>query len=120
MASDGCYVTVSQDQLPGEAFFEQKTNLLTTNPTQKNYGISVTDIDADGTFEFVVAGFGAVNQAFKWDAASQNFKDIALGNGVLQDTSGMAIGVVACDVDGDGYEELYVLDTDAYSGSTQT
>lgn len=120
MASDACYDVKSQDQLPGAPFFQDFTQLLSTNPTQKNYGISVTDIDNDGHFEFVVAGFGAPNQAFKWDAATQNFKDIAPSSAVLQDASGMAIGLAACDVDGDGYEELYVLNTDSYSGQTGT
>ena len=30
----------------------------------------------------------------------------------------MAIGVSACDVDGDGNEEVFILNTDAYSGPT--
>jgi len=105
---------------PVLAFFEDKSHLLTTNPRQKNYGIAVTDINADGAFEFVVAGFGAANQAFSWDASTGKFKDIALGKAVLQDAGGRAIGVAACDIDGDGYEELYVLNTDAYSGQTTT
>ena len=28
--------------------------------------------------------------------------------------------MAACDVDGDGFEELYILNTDEYSGSTST
>lgn len=36
----------------------------------------------------------------------------------LRDTAGNAIGVAACDVDGDGREEIYFLNTNnAYSGS---
>lgn len=34
----------------------------------QNYGVAVTDIDGDGEFEMVVAGFGAANIALKWDA----------------------------------------------------
>ena len=30
----------------------------------------------------------------------------------------MAIGVSACDVDGDGDEEVFILNTDAYAGPT--
>jgi len=120
MASDPCYAEPSQEDLPGEPFFQDFSEKLTTNPTQKNYGISVTDIDADGNFEFVVAGYGVPNQAFKWDASTESFEDIALGNAVLQDASGRAIGVAACDIDGDGFEELYILNTDAYSGQTVT
>jgi hypothetical protein len=118
MATDAC--ALPQDQLPGSPFFQDFTNLLESNPTQLNYGISVTDIDGDGQFEFVVAGFGAANQAQKWNADMGKFQDVALGNSVLQDSSGRAIGVAACDIDGDGYEELYILNTDSYSGQTQT
>lgn len=120
MGYDQCIKTIPQDQLPGSPFFQDFSHLLQNNPIQKNYGISVTDIDADGAFEFVVAGFGAPNQAHKWDASSGKFKDVALGNAVLQDSGGNAIGVAACDVDGDGFEELYILNTDQYSGQTQT
>ena len=35
-----------------------------------------------------------------------------------QDAGGKAIGVSACDVDGDGHEEVFILNTDAYSGPT--
>jgi len=120
MASDACAVQISQDQLSGSPMFQDFSHLLTTNPTQKNYGVSVTDIDNDGEFEFVVAGYGSANQAFKWNRAIGKFIDIALGKTSLQDPSGMAIGLAACDVDGDGFEELYILNTDSYSGQTQT
>mmetsp|Transcript_9471 Transcript_9471/g.16516 ORF Transcript_9471/g.16516 Transcript_9471/m.16516 type:complete len:728 (-) Transcript_9471:56-2239(-) len=120
MSYDVCAKIIPQDQLPGDPFFEDFSHLLQTNPIQKNYGVSVTDIDADGSFEFVVAGFGVPNQAHKWNSSAGKFQDVALGNEVLQDSSGRAIGVAACDVDGDGFEELYILNTDQYSGQTQT
>lgn len=130
MASDACSANlvsaggacpgVVKKTYPGEPFFKDFTTLLTHNPNQRNYGVSVTDIDGDGKLEAVVAGFGSANLAFQWDSAAGNFKDIALGNALLQDVSGQAIGVAACDVDGDGYEELYILNTDSYSGVTQT
>jgi hypothetical protein len=120
MATDVCAKAVSQNDLPGSPFFKDFSHLLKSNPTQMNYGISVTDIDNDGMFEFVVAGFGSPNQAQKWNAGSKVFEDVALGKTALQDASGKAIGVAACDVDGDGYEELYVLNTNSYSGQTTT
>jgi hypothetical protein len=82
--------------------------------------VSVTDIDGDGQLEAVVAGFGAPNLAYKWNSGTGTFDDVASGNPVLQDSGGKAIGVAACDIDGDGFEELYVLNTDAYSGATRT
>lgn len=103
---------------PGDDFFKDFSELLSHNPTQLNYGVSVTDIDADGRLEAVVAGFGAANLAYQWD--SDRFVDVAQGKPLLQDATHKAIGVAACDVDGDGYEELYILNTDSYSGTTQT
>merc|ERR1711871_327954 len=104
----------------GEPFFEDFTHLLSHNPQQRNYGVSVTDIDGDSTFEMVVAGYGVANLALKYNPSTGQFDDIALDHPTLQDTSRQAIGVAACDIDGDGYEELYVLNTDQYSGDTST
>merc|ERR1719204_475343 len=99
-------------------FFTSITSLLVDNPFQRNYGVSITDIDKDGKFEFVVAGFGYRNLAYKWNAEAGAYDQIA--DSVLQDASRKAIGLAACDIDGDGYEELYVLNTDQYSGDTTT
>merc|ERR1719204_2163087 len=99
-------------------FFTSITSLLQDNPNQRNYGVSVTDIDNDGKFEFVVAGFGYRNLVYKWNSQTQVYDQIA--DSVLQDSSRKAIGLAACDIDGDGYEELYVLNTDQYSGDTTT
>jgi hypothetical protein len=117
-SSSSCVAASPPPPLPGAPFFEDVTHLLQTNPAQRNYGVAVTDTNADGIFEFVVAGFGAANQIFQWDAQAQHFADIAPAT--MQDPSGQAIGVAACDIDGDGYEELYVLNTDQYSGTTST
>ena len=85
--------------------------MLATNPLQLNYGVAVTDTNGNGKLEFVVAGHGAANQAFEWNAASGSFHDVATAT--LQDAGSKAIGVAACDIDGDGFEELYILNTDA-------
>ncbi|KAG9341073.1 hypothetical protein JZ751_019827, partial [Albula glossodonta] len=66
------------------------------NPTQLNYGMAVTDVDGDGDLEVLVAG-------------SPYY--------ALRDRQGNAIGVTACDIDGDGREEIYFLNTNnAFSG----
>merc|ERR1719403_81607 len=105
-------------EYPGEDFFKSISKQLAFNPNQRNYGVSVTDIDKDGSFEFVVAGFGARNLAYKWNAQLGAYDEVA--DEILQDSSRRAIGLAACDIDGDGYEELYVLNTDQYSGDTTT
>ena len=63
---------------PGEPFFEDVTLLLSTNPTQLNYGVAVTDTNGNGKLEFFVAVYGAANQAFEWDDAA--YVDVAKGS----------------------------------------
>jgi len=104
--------------LPGLPFFQSITEKLLFNPAQKNYGVSVTDIDQDGSFEFVVAGYANPNLVYKYNPTTQNYDEIA--DAVLQDPSRKAIGLASCDIDGDGFEEIYVLNTDQYSGETTT
>lgn len=94
--------------------FIDRTELLRDNPAQLNYGIAVTDVDGDGAFELFVAGFGgAPNLVLKW--TENGFINIA--DPVLADPKRQAIGVAACDIDGDGAEEIYVLNTDTFAGT---
>ena len=92
--------------------FSDISRLLYHNPDQLNYGIAVTDIDDDGLFELIVAGFGFPNLVLKWDGAS--FRNVA--SFALADPQRQAIGVAACDIDGDGQEEIYILNTDTFAG----
>jgi hypothetical protein len=92
--------------------FINQTRLLRHNPPQLNYGIAVTDVDGDGQFEAVVAGFGYPNLALKWNGKS--FVDIA--DETLADPGRSAIGVAAADIDDDGREEIYFLNSDTFGG----
>ncbi len=92
--------------------FQNYSSLLDDNPSQLNYGIAVTDVDQDGEFEFVIAGFGFPNVVLKWDGDS--YRDIAGAD--LADADRQSIGVAAGDVDGDGHEEIYILNTDTFAG----
>ncbi|XP_044045854.1 cartilage acidic protein 1a isoform X2 [Siniperca chuatsi] len=92
------------------------------NPTQLNYGMAVTDVDGDGDLEVVVAGYDGPNLVLKYDRTQNRLVNIAVDDSnspyyALRDRAGNAIGVTACDVDGDGREEIYFLNTNnAYSG----
>jgi hypothetical protein len=92
--------------------FTDKSTLLLYNPPQLNYGVAVTDVNGDGKFEFLVAGFGYPNRAFGWNGHA--YEDLAPP--AIADPSRRAIGIAACDVDGDGREEIYILNTDTFSG----
>ncbi|GAB4556317.1 MAG: CRTAC1 family protein [Anaerolineae bacterium] len=99
------------------AFFTNQTARLTENRAQLNYGVAVADIDDDGAFEIYVTGFSGPSQVLKWQGDS--FVEIAT-NTPLSNAGGQAIGVAAADIDGDGREELYVLNTDVFAGRKQT
>ncbi len=92
--------------------FTDKSKFLLDNPTQMNYGIAVTDVDGDGSFELFVCGFSGPNLVLKYNG--QGFVNIA--DETLADAGRRAIGVAAGDIDGDGREEIYVLNTDTYTG----
>lgn len=89
-----------------------KSHLLANNTPERHYGIAVTDADGDGHFEFLVAGFGSRNLMLKWDGTQ--YTD--WGRNTLADNSRQAIGIAAADIDADGYEELYILNTDTFAG----
>ena len=95
-------------------FFEDITNKIVDNPKRLSYGISVADINQNGKYEFIVTGFGYPNLALSYE--NGNLINIANQN-VFSDESRKTIGVAACDVDRDGYEEIYFLNTDTYSGT---
>lgn len=95
-------------------FFEDLTSMISDNPKRLSYGVSVTDVNQDGNFDFVVTGFGYPNLALSYE----NGKLINIINQKkFTDEFRRTIGVAACDIDKDGYEEIYFLNTDTYSGT---
>ena len=95
-------------------FFEDITSQIVENPKRLSYGVSVTDVNQDGNFDFIVTGFGYLNLALSYE----NGKLINIINQKkFSDEFRRTIGVAACDIDKDGYEEIYFLNTDTYSGT---
>ena len=94
-------------------FFLDITNQIQNNEFRLSYGVSVTDVNKDNKFDFVVAGFGFKNLALTYkNGQLVNIID----DDIFTDSSRRTIGVAACDIDKDGYEEIYFLNTDTYSG----
>ena len=95
-------------------FFKDISNIITINENRLSYGVSVTDINSDGDYEFIVAGFGYPNLALSYN--NGKLKNI-IQEDIFLDQERKTIGVAACDVDKDGFEEIYFLNTDTYSGT---
>ncbi len=94
-------------------FFQDISNLIDNNKQRLSYGVSVTDFNKDGNYEFVVTGFGYPNLALKYE----NGKLVnSIEHELFLDVDRKTIGVAACDIDQDGFEEIYFLNTDTYSG----
>ena len=104
------FVSINQSKAD---FFKDITYLIDNNDFRLSYGVSVTDINQDNKYEFVVTGFGFSNLALSY----QNGKLININkNEIFDDAKRKTIGVAACDIDQDGFEEIYFLNTDTYSG----
>ncbi|XP_026302333.1 cartilage acidic protein 1 [Piliocolobus tephrosceles] len=121
------FLPITEGSQRAEPMFTAVTNSVLppdydSNPTQLNYGVAVTDVDHDGDFEIVVAGYNGPNLVLKYDRAQKRLVNIAVDERsspyyALRDRQGNAIGVTACDIDGDGREEIYFLNTNnAFSG----
>lgn len=97
-----------------------KTNWLKNLDTsQLNYGVAVSDVDNDDSLEWIVAGFSGPNFVLKFDRTTKRLINLAQDHrySAIADQGGQAIGVCACDIDGDGREEIYFLNTNnAYAG----
>ena len=94
-------------------FFSNISDIIENNTDRLSYGVSVTDFDKDGSYEFIVTGFGYSNLALSY----KNGKLInTIQDPLFIDENRSTIGVSSCDIDQDGFEEIYFLNTDTYSG----
>ena len=95
-------------------FFEDITYQILENQPRLSYGVSVSDVNNDGSFEFIVTGFGFNNLAL---ANKKGILFNSIDQSIFLDKNRRTIGVASCDIDQDGYEEIYFLNTDTYSGN---
>jgi len=94
-------------------FFNDISHLIENNIPRLSYGIAVTDIDNDNKFDFIVTGYQYPNLALSFK--KNKIKNI-INHKMFADQNRRAIGIAACDVDTDGKEEIYILNTDSFSG----
>ena len=97
-------------------FFQDLSGSIKNNQKRLSYGVSVTDFNKDGKFEFIVAGFKFPNLIL---SHKNGYLENINTNNLFADQTRSTIGVAACDIDNDGFEELYFLNTDTYSGQKQ-
>ncbi len=107
------FVFYSMSLFAEKSFFKDISNLLPDQKPRLSYGVAVTDFDNDGADEFIVTGFGYENLALGYDGNSLQNK---IKENIFSDFNRSTIGVAACDIDKDGHEEIYFLNTDTYSG----
>jgi len=97
-------------------FFKDISDSIKNNQKRLSYGVSVTDFNKDGKFDFIVTGFRFPNLILSY---KNGYLENINTNNLFADQSRSTIGVAACDIDNDGFEELYFLNTDTYSGQKQ-
>ena len=94
-------------------FFKDISHILPDQEPRLSYGIGVTDFNQDSQYEFIVTGFKYPNLALSY---KEGKLENVIKDNLFSDSTSSTIGVAACDVDRDGNEELYFLNTDTYSG----
>ena len=107
------FILILTSKMAMSDFFKNITNLIENNTDRLSYGVSVADINNDNKFEFIVAGFRYPNLALGFKGGV--LKNL-INNSIFSDQKRSTIGVASCDIDQDGMEETYFLNTDTYSG----
>lgn len=95
--------------------FSDVSSLILENFPGLHYGVAAVEFDRDGEIAFVVAGFGGANRVLRWTGTS--LRDAAPRT--IADDGRQALAIAAGDIDGDGREEIYVLNTDTFAGPKQ-
>lgn len=83
--------------------FLDRSTLLPARSSARLGGVAV--VETSGRFQFFVAGANGTNQLLSWSGAT--YRDIA--SPILADAPFDGRGAVAADFDGDGNEEIYLV-----------
>ena len=110
------FIYYTMNSMANENFFTDISNLLPDQEDRLSYGVAVTDFNRDGKDEFIVTGFGYENLSLSFENGKITK---TINNELFADKTRSTIGVAACDLNQDGYEEIYFLNTDTYSGQKQ-
>lgn len=92
--------------------FADASHLLAHNPPGLHCGVGVVALDGP-RFGLFVTGFDGPNRLLIWNNGA--LRDVAPP--VLADADRRAVAIASADLDGDGREELYVLNTDTFAGA---
>jgi hypothetical protein len=87
--------------------FEDVSHVIADNVKRMAGGMAMIDIDQDGEFEIFVTAVRQSNAVLKWNGKSL----IDVTPLSLRDASGPSVAVAAADIDGDGIEEIFVVDS---------
>jgi hypothetical protein len=92
--------------------FVDASALLRPNPAELSYGCVMADFDRDGLPEILVVTVGGANRLYKWDDS----RLIDIAPPILQDTDASGIGVAVADFTGNGWLDIYLLNTSTFLG----
>lgn len=92
--------------------FVDASGLLSPNGDELNYGCVMADLDRDGMNEILVLGVAAPNRLYKW--RGDRLVDVAPP--ALADEENNGIGVACGDMTGNGFLDVYLLNTTAFLG----
>jgi hypothetical protein len=88
--------------------FVDVSHCIAVNAPARCGGVSVVDLDHDGISEFFVCGADGPNRILKWvNGALRDITPVP-----LMDASRRSLAAIAADIDGDGHDELYVVNSD--------
>ncbi|MDP6401961.1 MAG: CRTAC1 family protein [SAR202 cluster bacterium] len=97
------FTNVAAEALKGGVNHErQKYQVWNDRP-----GVAIFDFDRDGDLDFYLTADGRHNNWLYRNDGDGTFTDVAEQAGVTA-TDSFSTGVVACDIDNDGYQDLYV------------